>query len=271
LRTTANHVITGCGIDAIRVDFPGGSGCSCYNYKIEVYRAGQAVPDFTLDPTNYPSVLANHYEELYLQDECSLSTATIFDAWWSYQVDTDGDNCWEAPAPTGYHLNWDPDVSLGGTCTLSVFEKVYLRLCGSATWSHFTTTASHTITGLSIADQQFINMPAGFDCSCYEYKIEVYRTGQAAPDNARDPLSDLDLANHREEALNPRPRLTITRAGSNVVLSWPSSYIGFALQSASALPPVSWSPVAPAPVIVGGQWNVTNAIGSKTYYRLVNP
>ena len=269
--TTTNHVISGCPVDLNYVDIPAASGCACYNYMIEIYRAGQLVPDQTLSPTNYAPVLANHREELYLQDECSLATATVFDAWWSYQVDTDGDSCWEPTAPSGYHLNWDPDVSLGGICTLSVYEKVYLRQCGSAIWSLFTTNASHTITGLSIADQQFITMPAGPSCACYEYKIEVYRTGQVAPDYTRDPTNDLDLANHHEEALGPRPPLTITRAGNNVVISWPVTFTGFTLQSASALPPGTWSPVGPAPVIVGSQWNVTNAIGSKTYYRLVNP
>jgi len=267
--TTANHVINGCAIDANYVDIPAGSGCSCYNYMIEVYRVGQNVPDFTLDPTNYPSVLANHNEELYLQDECSLATATIYDAWWTYQVDTDGDGCWEAPASTGYHLNWDPDVSVGGTCTLSVFEKVYIRQCGSASWSLWNTTASHVITGLSIANQQYIDMPAGLDCTCFEYKIEVYRTGQVTPDYTRDPTNDLDLANHREEALN-RPPLTITRAGSNVVLCWPTNFIGFTLQSASALPPVTWGGVAPPPVIVGNQYMVTNTIGSSSkFYHLI--
>lgn len=271
LQTTANHVISGCPVDLNNVYIPTAGGCVCKNYMIEIYRAGQAVPDYALSPTNLPSVLANHNEELYLQDECSLATATIADAWWSYQVDTDGDNCWEATAPSGFHLNWNPDVSVGGTCTLSVFEKVYLRLCGSPTWSPWTTTAPHTITGLSAGDQQFIIMPAGSACSCYDYKIEVYRAGRALPDYTRDPTNDPDLANHLEEALRPSPTLTITPAGSDVVLSWPSTYIGFTLQSASALPPGGWTPVVPAPVIVGSQWNVTNAIGDQIFYRLVNP
>lgn len=268
LTTTSNHVISGCLVDASYVDLPVGSNCACFNYLIEVYRAGQAVPDYALGPTNYLSVLANHSEEPYLLDECSLATATIRDAWWSSAVDTDGNNCWEATAPTGFHLNWDTEVSVGGNCTLSVFERIYLRTCGNPAWSLLTNTPPHSITGAGFADQQLVNLPPGADCTCHEYLIEAYRSGQLTPDSTRDPGNDPDLANHSEEALN-HPSLTITLAGTDLVLSWPATFVGFTLQRASVLPSGSWSTATPAPVISGSQWVVTNAITSRTFYRLM--
>jgi hypothetical protein len=69
-----------------------------------------------------------------------------------------------------------------------------------------------------------------------------------------------------------RPSLTIQRAGSNAVVSWPASYGDFALESATNLPTANnWSALAGTPVIVGGQFNVTNsAAGARKYFHLKN-
>jgi len=66
------------------------------------------------------------------------------------------------------------------------------------------------------------------------------------------------------------PQLTIVPSPANVILMWPASAIGFTLQSATNLaPPVVWATNSPAPVLVGGQNMVTNAIsGSQHFFRL---
>jgi uncharacterized repeat protein (TIGR03803 family) len=66
------------------------------------------------------------------------------------------------------------------------------------------------------------------------------------------------------------PQLTITPAGAGVVLAWPTNTPGFTLQSAASLvPPVVWTPVFPSPVVVNGQYAVTNPIsGNQQFYRL---
>ena len=71
-------------------------------------------------------------------------------------------------------------------------------------------------------------------------------------------------------SLLPAPQLTIYRFGANVVLTWPTNYAGFTLQSTTNLvPPVVWANVSPAPVVVNGQNTVTNATsGARKYYRL---
>jgi len=66
------------------------------------------------------------------------------------------------------------------------------------------------------------------------------------------------------------PQLTITPSGSNVVVTWPTNVPGFRLQSASNVGPSAiWTAVSPAPVIVGGQYTVTNSASGAKYYELI--
>jgi len=69
----------------------------------------------------------------------------------------------------------------------------------------------------------------------------------------------------------PPPQLTITLAGANVVLTWPTNVVGFTLQSTTNLvSPAVWSTNSPAPVVIAGQNTVTNPItGAQKFYRLV--
>jgi len=64
--------------------------------------------------------------------------------------------------------------------------------------------------------------------------------------------------------------LNIQKAGTNVVLSWPSYINTFNLESTTNLVSGAvWTPVLPAPVVVSDQNVVTNAIaGTRQFYRL---
>jgi uncharacterized repeat protein (TIGR03803 family) len=71
------------------------------------------------------------------------------------------------------------------------------------------------------------------------------------------------------------PQLSILPSGTNVVLTWPTNYLGFdysgyTLQSTTNLvPPAVWAGVSPAQVVVNGQNVVTNPItGTQQFYRL---
>jgi uncharacterized repeat protein (TIGR03803 family) len=66
------------------------------------------------------------------------------------------------------------------------------------------------------------------------------------------------------------PRLSMSLAATNAILSWPASPVTFNLQSTSnLLPAPSWVPVSAPPVFVNGQNTVTNPIsGPETFYRL---
>lgn len=76
-------------------------------------------------------------------------------------------------------------------------------------------------------------------------------------------------------AISPfTPPLAVTRAGNQIVLSWPTNNTaGFSLQT--SLTPgsgASWNAVTSAPVLVGNQLVVTNSIsGGSKFYRLNGP
>jgi hypothetical protein len=65
------------------------------------------------------------------------------------------------------------------------------------------------------------------------------------------------------------PSLTVRGEGANVVLSWPTNDSGFQLVSANNPAATNWNPVPSVPVIVNGQYTVTNsAVGAAKFYRL---
>jgi len=73
----------------------------------------------------------------------------------------------------------------------------------------------------------------------------------------------------------PAPQLTLTTAGANVILTWPTNYAGFddsgyTLQSTTNLEsPTIWSTVSPTPAVVNGQFTVTNLVsGTEQVFRL---
>jgi len=121
------------------------------------------------------------------------ATATIYDAWWTYQVDQDGDGCKRSA-----RLNWDPDV-IGCSGSLSVFEKIYWKPAPSGTWTLLTTTEPHTINDCSGADWQYQDWVFYTDCGQFDWKIEIYRDGESTPDDTLWPVEDSDLDNHEEE------------------------------------------------------------------------
>jgi hypothetical protein len=68
------------------------------------------------------------------------------------------------------------------------------------------------------------------------------------------------------------PTLGCTRQDPDLLLSWATNSIGFALEYATNFPPTTWTAASPAPVIVGGQYVVTNsAADAGRYYRLRKP
>ncbi len=67
-----------------------------------------------------------------------------------------------------------------------------------------------------------------------------------------------------------RPTLTLTRSANNIVLSWPTSAVGYGLVYAARLSgSISWSPEPTPIVVVGGQNTVTvPAANGARFYRL---
>lgn len=70
----------------------------------------------------------------------------------------------------------------------------------------------------------------------------------------------------------PPPVLSISRQDAQLIFSWPTNTTGFTLQSATALSGAGWSPVSPAPGVVGEHYVVTNVINAPVrFYRLHKP
>ena len=68
----------------------------------------------------------------------------------------------------------------------------------------------------------------------------------------------------------PRPTLSMTRVGANVLLSWSTNDSGFVLQSNTNFASTTWANVTNAVSVSGTQHVVTNAAGGLArYYRLV--
>jgi pimeloyl-ACP methyl ester carboxylesterase len=69
------------------------------------------------------------------------------------------------------------------------------------------------------------------------------------------------------------PLLGISKPGTSMVFSWPTSATGYILQSSPNLGSAAvWSTASPSPVVVGGQNVVTNAMsGSRMFFRLMHP
>jgi hypothetical protein len=98
---------------------------------------------------------------------------------------------------------------------------------------------------------------------------DAYATGGTAPVPGVE-LRVLDALGYTR-VVTPSPSLSLKRAGTNAVVSWPATFVSFTLQSATNLgPQASWTKVTNLPVILSSRYNVTNVSTASTrFYRLV--
>ena len=65
------------------------------------------------------------------------------------------------------------------------------------------------------------------------------------------------------------PQLAIVRSGTDLLLSWPTDYVGYTLQATTNLASQVWTTNLPAPVVVNGEYMVTIPIsGTRQFFRL---
>jgi uncharacterized repeat protein (TIGR03803 family) len=65
------------------------------------------------------------------------------------------------------------------------------------------------------------------------------------------------------------PKISITRSGENVILTWPTDFVGYNLYSTTNFEAPIWTAVSPAPVVINGLNTVTNPISfAQQLYRL---
>jgi hypothetical protein len=76
------------------------------------------------------------------------------------------------------------------------------------------------------------------------------------------------VENIRFYSLQP-PSLSVQVAGGSVVLTWPSTAGGYALESMPTLTGASWQAITNAPVLSADRYVMTNAVsGGSMFYRL---
>jgi hypothetical protein len=69
----------------------------------------------------------------------------------------------------------------------------------------------------------------------------------------------------------PRPVLSITQAGTQIILSWPTNASGFTLEATPSLSAPAWT-AAGTPTVVADRYQVTNSlVGVAKFYRLRKP
>jgi hypothetical protein len=110
----------------------------------------------------------------------------------------------------------------------------------------------------------------------YSYQVshtpqvqDAFATGGAQP-VPNVELRVLDVLGYARVIPLP-PAIALLRSGNNVILSWPTTFTGFTLQSASnSVTAGPWATVTNVPAIVNGQYMVTNGTsGARKFYRLV--
>jgi hypothetical protein len=190
LGTTSAHTITGTSTaDVWYVSITCGSH-DLYDWKLELYRVGQVSPDDMRSESNDASLNDCPMEALQ-EDQLPAGSIYISGTSWSDPADVDGDGYKRA-----VRLNWDADVA-GGVST-SVFEKVYCKLAATNTWTLLATTASHPVTGASTSDVQYLDI-TGRSHGLYDWKLELYRVGQASPGFTRSGVNDAGLDDYAME------------------------------------------------------------------------
>lgn len=194
LATNTAHTVTGISnTDAQQLEIQPAGECVTVEYRLEVYRVGASTPEVTLDGTS-ATALGPRREESYLADN---PFAMILDTWWTQQADADGDGCL-APVGDGLpvRLNWRP--LLGGSGTLNVQERVYRRTAGGD-WVLFGLTSFQPITAGDTNVVHYVELYTGSRCAVADYRLEIYREGQAQPDAVRGPADDPNLGQRKEE------------------------------------------------------------------------
>ena len=215
-----------------------------WDWKIEVYRSDLGSPDYTRNPSNDPD-LNDKPMETAAEEQI---TATIYQASWTNEVDSDGDGYVRSA-----DLNWDPDVAFVGS-SLDVFERISYKSSSGSTWTVFTTTPVHTIIGQSTGDIQFQTI-SGLSHNLWDWRIEVFRSGQMGPDDIRDPSNDVDLDDKPMEVAG-EDQLTATIWGAwwmNEIDNDGDGYTQYAW--------LGWQPE-----VVGGSGSLS--VYEKIYYKL---
>jgi hypothetical protein len=149
-----------------------------YEFQVVLYRCGGSERTAERDQEDDPDLDNICFE--------SLVTYSIYDAWWTDEVDKDGDGCRDSG-----RLAWDADVDEGLTRTVQA--HLYYRRSGETAWTYYRSTACYDITGKNRDDAYYMTVE-GIEPGEYEFIIDLFEcdgNGKAAQRSFED---DHDLA-----------------------------------------------------------------------------
>jgi len=123
-----------------------------------------------------------------------------------------------------------------------------------------------TLFAINTNGSNFINLHNFTGSSDGEYPDGLVLSGNTLYGTAAEGGSS---GNGTVFSLSFTPPLNIILSGANIVLTWPTNTAGFTLQFTTNLSPAAWSTNLPSPVVVNGQYTVTNPIsGTQQFYQL---
>jgi hypothetical protein len=188
----------------------------------------------------------------------------------SYRADGDTENWSETPTLAGDFELVYPVGSVPGTPTN--FEMTVTNGNLFFTWLRifdydateyrlFSRPPGGSWTQATSADSRANSIFTAAPDSPTEYRLAAYSPGRG--------LGAYTSALLYTPSSTNRPTLSIRRQSNNIVFSWPTNFSGFSLKSKTDLNPGAWSLVSPSPVVVNGQFTVTNSTsGGMKFFRL---
>ncbi len=183
-----------------------------------------------------------------------------------YGWTTSGDNLSSDPSNAGNSLGWANQVS-GNSIMWVNSSGTALAPGASAAFTFISSSSPSAITaspsGQSVAYMGAIDFSQGKAGDSTAVFSPALQSG-SNPGGSNSP---------------PVLAVTVNPAGSgaappnSIVLTWPATNSGFTLQSTTNLvAPIVWANVSLGPVVVNGQFTVTNTIsGAQQFFRLANP
>ena len=149
-----------------------------YEFSIVLYECGRAPIVAARGRLDDPELRSRRFE--------TLVTFSVYDAWWTNEIDNDGDGCRESG-----RLWYDVDVD--ENAPHSVQAHLYYRQVGEDSWTWYTSTPCFDVTGKSGADARFVDV-AGLAPGQYEFIIDVYECDGFGKAAERSFADDADLA-----------------------------------------------------------------------------
>jgi hypothetical protein len=247
------------------------------------------VPAFTLDDQGYHLTFSNSYPnvgaEPYINRYTLLMDVMVPSPWSiTYLVPFFNNDPYNFDDDADFYLYGDGSIGIGtysapGTVTSNTwFRLAFIADLGANTLRWYvngTNVGSRTADGLGGRWSVYSNQELGPDLLLFNeplgtYTHDLYVSSVAFVDRAlaAGEIAALGAPNANGilvTSFAPAPTLTSQRSGSGVVISWPTNYVGYALERKTSLPGSTWAAV---PGVTNNAVNLP-ATAVAQFFRLV--